>query len=477
MPNGVLGFRSAFSSVRGSFPVFGIVCYTVSGFIWNHRVFFFSDISILDISTMKRSGYPILLSSLPMAWHMKSCVTYLAAILWNIVLIPYLLIPNTSYAGGLEYETHSIKIANAEYQYRILKGYSLDLVDDALAGPRMITRISNGDLLIGSKSGNVYHLNPPYTKPDILMKLHDYPHSVAVRDQYIFIARTDGLYRANLNCSEQKCSADKLELYAKLPGGRGHTSRTVKIDKNGHIYISLGISSNCSNEYLDASYPFEKRRGGIAVLDETQHPPVWKPYAAGLRNPVGYDWNPVNGLIYSSNNGPDHLGYENPREYFSEIRPGSFHGMPWFQMVDGKIVRDRCIQSTPPRPRRDVEIPVATFPARNAPMGVRFISKDFADERLRNNAIVALHGSWGTKPDGGSSGQPFTRRPPKLVMVRFERGKVVDVVDFLTGFQQKSGIRWARPVDIVQTDEQHLYFTSDGGIPGLYGLRYGGPAH
>lgn len=423
---------------------------------------------------MKRSGYPHLFSLLFPAWNVKSCSRYLPRSFLMRPILLTLIMSSPVYAGGLEYETHTIRIASAEYQYRILKGYVLDLVNNELLGPRMITTVSGGDLLIGSKTGNVYHLKAPYSETKTLLRMHDYPHSVAVRDQSIFIAQTSGLYRANLDCNEEKCTTSGMELYAALPGGGGHTSRTVKIGLDKRIYVSLGISGNCSDEYLDASYPFDRRKGGIAVLDETQKPPVWKPYASGLRNPVGFDWNPLNGLIYSTNNGPDHLGYEVPREYFSAIKPGSFHGMPWFQTIDGRVVRDQCIQSEPPRSRNEVTTPVATFPARNAPMGVRFISNDFADKRLRNNAIVALHGSWGTKPDGGFFGKPSTRRPPKLVMIRFKGDEVEDVVDFLVGFQEKSGYRWARPLDIVQTDNHNLYFSSDGGIQGLYGIHYTG---
>ena len=43
------------------------------------------------------------------------------------------------------------------------KGYRLELLTSALDGPRLLTFAPNGDLFIGSKSGKVYRLAPPYT--------------------------------------------------------------------------------------------------------------------------------------------------------------------------------------------------------------------------------------------------------------------------------------------------------------------------
>src|SRR3569623_1031252 len=46
-----------------------------------------------------------------------------------------------------------------------------------------------------SKSGRVYRLTPPYTRPEVLVTLEDYPHSVALRGDEMLIAETNGLYR------------------------------------------------------------------------------------------------------------------------------------------------------------------------------------------------------------------------------------------------------------------------------------------
>jgi len=370
----------------------------------------------------------------------------------------------------LDYIEQVVTHSGGRYVARVPAGYRLELLVASLGGPRLLTFGANGDLFIGSKSGKVYRVPPPYTQAQVLVELDRYPHSVAFRRDAILIAQTDGLYRAPYRPGQKIIPADSVTLVASLPSGRGHSSRTVGVSPDGRVYVSLGISGNCSNEYLDASYPADDRRGGVLVLGEKGGKARWETFASGLRNPVGFAWHPQTGVLYASNNGPDHLGFEQPPEYFSRLAAGSFHGMPWFQFDGRRVVRDSCIGREPPRPITDVVPPVATFPARNAPMGVTFVPAGAMDKRLTFDAIVALRGSWGTQPGGGFIGDPATRRPPKIVAVRFDGGEARRVDDLVTGFQNANGERWARPVGVAIGPDGALYFTSDSGINGLFRL-------
>jgi len=377
----------------------------------------------------------------------------------------------TGVPSPLSYHTQTLVVGDEHYTVRVAAGLRLELLTTDLSQPRLMAFASNGDLFIGSKAGHVYRVPPPYTHPSIFVSPYGYPHSVAFRDGEMLIARTNGLYHAPYRSGQKQLDPRALKLLAPLPGGGGHNSRTVGVGPDGRIYLSLGISGNCSDQYLDGSYPEDDRRGGIMVLHEAGGKAQWQPYASGLRNPVGFAWQPGSHVLYASNNGPDHWGYDLPPEYFSRIDPGSFHGMPWFQFDGQKIRRDQCIDRAPPRPIQEVVKPVATFPARNAPMGVSFVPPGALIKSLEDNAIVALHGSWGTRPSGGFFGDKATRRPPKIVVVRFQGGQARRVDDLISGFQLENGERWARPVGVTIGPDGALYFTSDSGTNGLFRLR------
>ena len=379
--------------------------------------------------------------------------------------------PATASSTALDYHQQQLQINGHSYEVRIPNGYQLELLTSELDGPRMLRFRSNGDLFIGSKSRHVYRLQPPYTRVSVLVRLTDYPHSVAFRRGEILIAQHTGLYRADYRDGQAKIDPEDVSLLAPLPAGRGHNSRTVAIGPDGRVYVSLGFSGNCSDEYLGPGYEFERRRGGLLVLDETASPATWQVFASGLRNPVGFAWQPRTGIMYATNNGPDHLGFDKPAEYFSRIDAGSFHGMPWFQYDGEQLVRDDCISSRPPRPITDVTLPAAVFPARNAPLAVDFVPDGAMDPRLTGDAIVALHGSWATRPYGKFLGDQSSRRAPAVVAVRFEKGSAVRVDPLISGFQSADGERLARPVGVAIGPDGDLYFTSDSGINGLFRLH------
>lgn len=370
----------------------------------------------------------------------------------------------------LTYESQTLTVGGVPVVAKVPKGYRLSLLTDKLHGPRLLTFADNGDLFVGSKSGTVYRLTPPYTSAEVLITLDDYPHSVALRRNEILIARTRGLYRAPYRHGQKDIPPASVTPLARLPGGGGHNSRSVAIGPDGRVYMGLGIQGNCSDQYLHDSYPFDDRRGGILVLRETAGEARWETYASGLRNPVGFAWQPKTGAMFVSNNGPDHLGYDQPPEYFSRANAGSFHGMPWFYFDGKKLLRDDCETKPPPRPLSEVTMPLVTFPARSAPMGVTFVPQGALGRSLLQDAIVALHGSWATQGGGGVFGPNATRRPPKIVAVRFGGGAARRVDDLVTGFQLADGERWARPVGVAIGPDGALYFTSDGGTHGLFRL-------
>jgi len=376
----------------------------------------------------------------------------------------------SAHAAQLPLHTQRLTVGNEVWNLQVPSGMHLELLTTDLDTPRLLTFLPNSDLLIGSRSGNVYRLTPPYREPQVLVNLPDYPHSLAYRDGELLIARTDGLYRAAYRPGQRRIDRIELELLAPLPAGGGHSSRSVAVGPDQRVYVSLGISGNCSNEYLDESYPVADRRGGVLVLDESGPRVRLKSFASGLRNPVGFDWHPQSGDLYASNNGPDHLGFDQPPEYFSRLTPGSFHGMPWYRFNGRRIRRDNCIEVKPPRRASDVTVPAAIFPARNAPMGVGFVPRGALDPRFEHNAIVAFRGSWATRPDGGLRGEPASRRPPRLMMVRFEDGKAAEVMDVIQGFQRPDGTRLAQPVGVAIGPDGALYFTSDSKTEGLFRL-------
>ncbi len=385
-------------------------------------------------------------------------------ITWPII-IPLLL--NIQQVFALTLQSQTLTVNKHSIQLKVPEGMQVEFLA-AMDEPRFPAFGPENELLIGSRGKTIYRLQRPYTSAETLVKLPGRNHSVVYRSGKVYVTESRGLYAAPYSGLKSLLQRKDFSLVTSLPSATGgHWSRTVLLGPDKRLYIGIGISGNCSDEYLGESYPFERRRGGVYVLDESNSSPKLTPYSSGLRNPIGLAFYPETGVLYATNAGPDNLGYDLPPEIFTALHQGSFHGMPWFQYYNGEFRSGECTASKPPRPAREATKPLITFDARSTPQGVTFATDSRLSSEFSSNGLIAIHGSWAEASGSGRE----SRRPPKIVMVRFSNGKPIGVEDVITGFQRPDGSRFARPSGIIMGPDGNLYFTSDEGeITGLFRL-------
>src|SRR5262249_13941582 len=145
-------------------------------------------------------------------------------------------------------------------------------------------------------------------------------------------------------------------------------------------------------------------------------------YASGLRNPVGLDWEPQSGVMWTAVNERDELGDELVPDYMTSVREGGFYGWPYAyfgQHEDPRLIgqrRDLLAQSVPP------DYALGSHPAS---LGLLFYRGDRFPERYRGGAFIGQHGSWNRSVLAGY----------KVAFVPFADGKPAGPLeDFLTGF-------------------------------------------
>jgi mono/diheme cytochrome c family protein len=180
--------------------------------------------------------------------------------------------------------------------------------------------------------------------------------------------------------------------------------------------------------------------------------------AHGLRNAVGFDWQPGTNDLYATDNGRDLLGDDFPPCELNRIEMGGFYGWPF---ANGDRVPDpdfgrgqeaRILASIPP---------AHNFRAHNAPLGISFIRGDRVPATLRGAALVALHGSWNRREKDGY----------RVVSLRWLRDGSILEENFLSGFEQDDDVI-GRPVHVVE-GRDGAFYVSDDYAGAIWRVAYG----
>jgi len=275
------------------------------------------------------------------------------------------------------------------------------------------------------------------------------PFGMLVLKDYFYIANTDGLYRYPYKNNPLKLETQGTKILELPAGGyNNHWTRNLLASKDGSkIYVSVGSGSNNAEHGIDK----ELRRADILEInpDGTGE----KIYASGLRNPVGMDWNPANGELWTAVNERDELGDELVPDYVTSVKRDGFYGWPYSYF--GNIPDPRMKGERKDLVEKAIvpDIPVGTH---TASLGLAFYTKDKFPAKYKNGIFIGQHGSWNRSKISGY----------KVLFVPFANGKPSGKPeDFLTGFvsnEEKAEV-YGRPVAVTVMDDGSLLVNDDSG--------------
>ena len=97
-----------------------------------------------------------------------------------------------------------------------------------------------------------------------------------------------------------KILRDPAELMSFHNGNGGHNSGIMIEDKNGIVYGAIGDTGNESGLFQNVPSGPNDYTGSIISLEDTM-----EVYAIGIRNTYGLDFDPVTGILWDTENGPE----------------------------------------------------------------------------------------------------------------------------------------------------------------------------
>ena len=306
-----------------------------------------------------------------------------------------------------------------------------------------------GVIFVGTRSDTLYAVTMGEGRgADVRTLSNDLrvPNGIAFHDGWLYIAEQHRVIRYRPT-RKRLAPHDVQVLYDKLPDRSHHGWRYAAVGPDDKLYVAIGSPCNiCDVSGLEGSIVRMNLDGS-----------GFEPFARGIRNSVGIDFQPSTGTVYFTDNGGDRMGDDVPPDELNRApRPGLHFGFPYY--AGGKAVspdyRDR------PAPE-NAQFPVVAFGAHVAALGVHFNRGEMLPPEYRNDAFVAEHGSWNRSvPDGY-----------RLTRVRFdEEGRAVGAERFVEGFLQSDGVL-GRPVDVKQLPDGSLLLSDDHG-GAIYRITY-----
>lgn len=271
---------------------------------------------------------------------------------------------------------------------------------------------------------------------DVLTNL-DKPHGLAFFDGKLYVAETTRVTRYNWDGATLTASQDRV-LFSLPYINPGHSTRSIAINKNGDMFISIG--SSC-----DVCFEKEPFLATVIISDKDGRSPQL--FAKGLRNAVFITINPQTQELWGGEMGRDYLGDDLPPDEINIIKEGKDYG--WPNCFGNKVFDVKFNPSGSPDICKSTEPPIYEIAAHSAPLGLVFINSEQFPKDWQNDLLVAYHGSWGRSTPTGY----------KIVRLHVAQNKIVGAEDFITGFLPAV----ARPVDVLFDKYGSLYISDDKG--------------
>jgi glucose/arabinose dehydrogenase len=336
---------------------------------------------------------------------------------------------------------------------KVPPGFNIEVYAAGMANARSLAEGDKGTIFVGSRLvGNVYAIANKDGKRSVRTLASGLyrPNGVAFKNGTLYIAELSKVSKIDKVEDNLDASPKPTMIYDNLPKDEAHGWKFIAIGPDNKLYVPVGQPGN--NVLHDDAHGQIRRMN----LDGSGAEVI----ARGVRNTVGFDWNPETKQLYFTDNGRDWMSEDVPEDELNRItKVGEHFGAPY--CLQGNIVDPEFGWG---KSCSDYTAPVGLLGPHSAALGMRFYTGNMFPKAYKNAIIVARHGSWNrSKKVGGDV----------LVVKLNKDGTVKSTEPFITGFLENNSYV-GRPVDVMQMKDGSL-LVSDDWNGAVYRVTYGKP--
>ena len=336
-------------------------------------------------------------------------------------------------------------------QLKLPAGFNIEVYACGIANARSLRIGDKGTVFVGTRFGNkvtaVVKKDGKTEIKTIAEGLYR-PNGLAYHKGTLYIAELSQISKIeNVEDNLDKVNKPTV-IYTDLPKDEAHGWKFIAIGPDKKLYVPVGQPGN--NVLHDKDHGQIRRIN----LDGTGRENV----ALGVRNTVGFDWNPVNKQLYFSDNGRDWMSEDVPQDELNRVtKIGEDFGAPY------------CYQGNLPDPEfgwghkcSDYTPPIALTGPHSAGLGLRFYTGNMFPAKYKNAIFLARHGSWNRSNKFGGD---------VIVYHLNKDGTVKSSEPFITGFLVDNKYI-GRPVDVEFMKDGSMLLSDDWN-GAIYRITYG----
>jgi glucose/arabinose dehydrogenase len=336
-------------------------------------------------------------------------------------------------------------------QLKLPKGFKIEVFASGIPDARSLRLGDKGTVFVGNRLQDkvwaIYDKDGKRTQKAIVTGMYR-PNGLAFHDGTLYISELSKVSKIDKIEDNLDNPPKPVLVYDDLPKDEAHGWKFISIGPDNKLYVPVG--QPCNNCIPDDKHGQIRRMNldgsGVEVI------------ARGVRNTVGFDWNPATKELYFTDNGRDWLSEDLPNDELNRItKVGQHFGSPY------------CYQGNLPDPEfgwghncSDYVPPVALMGPHAAALGMRFYNGTMFPAEYRGAIFVARHGSWNRSVKFGGD----------IAVVKLNKdGSVKSVEPFITGFLVDNKYI-GRPVDVQPMKDGSLLI-SDDYDGAVYRVSYG----